>query len=115
MVEKIIDYEVVTLAGTDDFVLDRFKQEVNAKITSGWQPVGGIQSQIVVVQPGGILSKLSGKTPVITYTQALVRYEILTNYKSVDHPLQSSLLDIEIKLGDMIGYLQSIDYVIDKD
>jgi hypothetical protein len=113
MVEKIIDYDVVTLAGEDDFVLDRFKREVNEKITAGWQPVGGIQIQLVVVEPNGIFSKLSEKTPFITYTQALVRYEIRTNYKSVDHPLQSILLDIDIKLEDMIGYLQSIDS--DKD
>jgi hypothetical protein len=113
MAGKIIEYDVITIGGEDEWALEKFKQEVNGKITAGWQPVGGIQSEITIVEPNGVLGKLSGKKPFVTYTQAVVRYEkvIPSGYGESDygeHPLQSDLWDISRKLDEMNGYLESM-------
>lgn len=112
MAGKIIEYDVITIGGEDEWALEKFKQDVNGKIAGGWQPLGGVQSEITIVEPNGVLGKLSGKKPFVTYTQAIVRYEreIPSTYaEGGQHPLKSDLWDINDKLEEISGYIQALD------
>ena len=105
---KIINYDVVEMAGTDEYAMQKFKEEVNGKMLTGWQPFGGMTMQVSIVEPGGLLGKISDKQAMFSYSQAVVRYEEVWDSGEIDHPLQDDILDLKMRLENIEDLLSDI-------